>query len=146
MVHSNTTNAKSRVRQSQVCYLRTTHSSALNVRRFMFSKWGTFKGRVMGPMLVLVSPCFSENVIVTCKMTHFSHFSVTREATQKFLQHISHLIHAYTYFAPYWLCLPNFCKNCEFIMHGFSLVRLLVLILIRAILEQSMNNKMVSKI
>ena len=31
-------------------------------------------------------------------------------------------------------------------MYDFSLVRLLVLILIRAILEQSMNEKMVSKI
>ena len=30
-------------------------------------------------------------------------------------------------------------------MDGFSLVRLLVLILIRAILEQSMNNNLVSK-
>ena len=31
-------------------------------------------------------------------------------------------------------------------MYGFSLVRILVLILIQAILEQSINNKMVSKI
>ena len=30
-------------------------------------------------------------------------------------------------------------------MYGFSLVRLLVLVLIRTILEQSINNKMVSK-
>ena len=37
------------------------------------------------------------------------------------------------------------CKNCEFIMYCFSLVRLLVLILIRAILKQAINNKMVSK-
>ena len=44
-------------------------------------------------------------------------------------------------FLPY-----QFCKNYEFIMHGFSLVRHLVLILIRAILEQSINNKMVSEI
>ena len=36
-------------------------------------------------------------------------------------------------------------KN-EFIRYGFSLVWVLVLIVIRAILEQSMNNKMVSKI
>ena len=40
----------------------------------------------------------------------------------------------------------QFCKNYEFIMYGFSLVWLLVLILFRAILEQSINNKMVSKI
>ena len=37
-------------------------------------------------------------------------------------------------------------KNYEFIMYGFSLVWLLVLILSRAILERSINNKMVSKI
>ena len=37
-------------------------------------------------------------------------------------------------------------KKYEFIRHGFSLVWVLVLILIRAILEQSINNKMVSKI
>ena len=36
-------------------------------------------------------------------------------------------------------------KN-EFIRYGFSLVWVLVLILIRTILEQSINNKMVSKI
>ena len=84
----------------------------------------------MGPWLVLVSPCFRENVVVTCKigsflysldnllpknvivfslgngahlklglfLTHFSHFLVTREKLQKFLQHISHS-HTYTYFA-----------------------------------------------
>ena len=37
-------------------------------------------------------------------------------------------------------------QNYEFIMYGFSLVQLLVLIHIQAILEQSTNNKMVSKI
>ena len=43
--------------------------------------------------------------------------------------------------------LPSqFCKNCEFIMYGFSSVQLLVLILFRPILELSINNKMVSKI
>ena len=72
----------------------------------------------MGPWLVLVSPCFRENVVATCKigsffcvvqiiffenknqtgahlkkglfLTNFSHFLVTREKLQKFLQHISH--------------------------------------------------------
>ena len=29
------------------------------------------KGRVMGPLLVFVSPCFRENVIVTCKIVPF---------------------------------------------------------------------------
>ena len=37
-------------------------------------------------------------------------------------------------------------KKYEFIRYGFSLVWVLVLILICAILEQSINNKMVSKI
>ena len=40
----------------------------------------------------------------------------------------------------------QFCKNCGFIMYGFSLVWLMVLILFHAILEQSINNKMVCKI
>ena len=87
------------------------------------------KGCGMGPWLVLVSPCFRENVVGTCKigsflcsldnllqknvivlffgnqistwrlfLTYFSHFLVTREKLQKFLQHISHS-HTYTYFA-----------------------------------------------
>ena len=43
-------------------------------------------------------------------------------------------------------CLTNFEKKKEFIRYGFSFVWDLVLILIRAILEQSINNKMVSKI
>ena len=141
------------------------------------------KGCGMGPWLVLVSPCFRENVVATCKigsflcnldnllqknvivlnfgnqtsngahlkkglfLTYFSHFLVTREKLQKFLQHISHS-HIYTFFAhPIDFFLPyQFWKKYEFIRYGFSLVWVLVLILIRAILEQSINNKMVSKI
>ena len=95
-----------------------------------------FKGCGMGPWLVLVSPCFRENIVATCKigsfflcsldnllqkniivfffgnqiskwrsfekkgyfLTYFSHFLVTREKLQKFLQHISHS-QTYTYFA-----------------------------------------------
>ena len=102
----------------------------------------------MGPWLVLVSPCFRENEVATCKigsflcssdnllqknvivfffgnqiskwrsfekrlfLTYFSHFLVTREKLQKFLQHISHS-HTYTYFAqPFdFFCLTNFEKN-----------------------------------
>ena len=30
-----------------------------------------FKGCGMGPLLVLVSPCFRENVVVTCKIGSF---------------------------------------------------------------------------
>ena len=43
-------------------------------------------------------------------------------------------------FLPY-----QFWKKYKFIRYGFSLVWVLVLILIRSILEQSINNKMVSK-
>ena len=142
------------------------------------------KGCGMGPWLVLVSPCFRENVVATCKigsflcsldnilqknvivlflgnhilklrsfkkrlfLTYFSHFLVTREKLQKYLQHISHS-HTYTYFAhpmdffPYQFWKK---KKNELIRYGFSLVWVLVLILIRDILEQSKNNKMVSKI
>ena len=102
----------------------------------------------MGPWLVLVSPCFRENIVATCKigsflcsldnllqknvivffleikfqngahlkkglfLTYFTHFLVTREKLQKFLQHISHS-HTYTYFAhPIdFFCLTNFEKN-----------------------------------
>ena len=71
---------------------------------------------------------------------------VTREKTQKILQHILHL-HAYMYLLTLLTFLfYQFCKNYEFIIYGFYLVRLLVLILIRVILEQSINNKMASKI
>ena len=72
-------------------------------------------------------------------LTYFSHFLVTREKTQKFLQHISHLLtYTHRYFAhPIdFICPPKFVKN----------VRLLILIPIRALLEQSIDNKMVSKI
>ena len=107
------------------------------------------KGCGMGPWLVLVSPCFGENVVATCKigpflcsldnllqkkrncfsfleikfqngahlkkglfLTYFSHFLVTREKLQKFLQRISHS-HTYTHFAhPIdFFCLTNFEKN-----------------------------------
>ena len=103
----------------------------------------------MGPWLNLVSPCFRENVVATCKigsflcsldnllqknvvvlffgnqiskwrsfekkglfLTYFSHFLVTREKLQKFLQHISQT-HTNTYFAhPFdFFCLTNFAKN-----------------------------------
>ena len=100
----------------------------------------------MGPMLVLVSPCFRENVNVTSKIVSFLcnldnyllknwlfclivikfqngaqlkkraifdllfTFLVTREKTQKFLQHIIIPL-TYTYFAhPLTFCLPNFAK------------------------------------
>ena len=80
-------------------------------------------------------------------LTYFSHFLATKEKLQKFPQHISHS-HTYTYFAhPVdFFALPILKKKYEFIRYGFFLVWVFVLILIRAILEQSINNKMVSKI
>ena len=33
--------------------------------------YNDFKGCGMGPWLVLVSPCFRENVVVTCKIGGF---------------------------------------------------------------------------
>ena len=91
------------------------------------SKWHSFEKRVIFNLL--------------------SHFVVTRKKLQKFLQPISQT-HTYTYFAhPIdFFCLTNLEKKYEFIRYGFSLVWILVLILIRPILEQSINNKMVSKI
>ena len=113
----------------------------------------------MGPWLVLVSPCFRENIVATCKigsflcsldnlplkdvivfpfleikfqngahlkkglfLTYFSHFLVTREKLQKFLQHISQT-HTYTYFAhPIDFFALPILKKYEFIRYGFSLV------------------------
>ena len=59
--------------------------------------------------------------------------------------HISNT-YIHVFCSPYWPVLPHqFWKKYEFITYGFSLVWVLVLILIRAILEQSINYKMVSK-
>ena len=138
----------------------------------------------MGPWLVLVSPCFRENVVATCKigsflwsldnllqktvivlffwksnfkmaliwkkglfLTYFSHFQVTREKLQNnfstYLKHIhTRILLTLLTFLPYQF----WKKKYEFIRYGFFLVWVLVLNLIRAILEQSINNKMVSKI
>ena len=86
---------------------------------------------------------FEKRAIFDLLFTFFSH----QGKLQKFLQHISHS-HTYMYFAhpiDYFFALP-ILKKYEFIRCGFFLVWVLVLILIRAILEQSINNKMVSKI
>ena len=61
----------------------------------------------------------------------------------------AHISFTYVYFAhpiDFFLPYQFWKKKYEFIRYGFSLVWFLVLILIRAILEQSINNKMVSKI
>ena len=53
--------------------------------------------------------------------------------------HISNT-YMHVFCSPYWLfCLTNFEKKYKFIRYGFSLVWVLVLILIRTILEQSIT-------
>ena len=152
-----------------------THSTPLKDHRV---KW-----RGMGPWRVLVSPCFRENVVATCKVGSFlcsldnllqknvnvlffgNQISKWRSFEKRAIfdllftfsshqgnvtkipsAHIS-LTFIHVFCSPYWLFLPyRFWKKYEFIRYGFSLVWILVLMLIRAILEQSINNKMVSKI
>ena len=140
------------------------------------------KGCGMGTLFVLVSPCFRENVVVTCRIGSFLHsldnllqkniiifffffqiskwrsfekgaifdlltfFSPQGKVTKIPSAHIS-LTYIHVFCSPYWLFLPYQCwKKYEFIRYDLSLVWVLVLILIRTILEQSINNKMVSKI
>ena len=90
------------------------------------SKWRSFENRAIFDLL----------------STFFSH----QGKLQKFLQHISHS-HTYTYLLTLltFFAIP-ILKKYEFIRYSFSLVWVLVLTLMRAILEQSINNKMVSKI
>ena len=76
----------------------------------------------------------------------FLHFSHHGKVTKIPSAHIS-LTYIHLFCSPYWLFLPyQVWKKYNFIRYGFSLVWFLVLIIIRAILEQSINNKMVSKI
>ena len=156
------------------------------IKRFLWKCYfekPVFKGCGMGPWLVLVSPCFRENVVATCKIgcflgsldnllqknvivlffgnqsskwrsfekraifdllfTFFSHLGIVKKIPSA---HIL-LTYIHVFCSPYWPFLPyQFWKKYKFIRYGFSLVWVLVLILIRAILEQSINNKMVSKI
>ena len=79
------------------------------------------------------------------KATNFSHFLVIRESYKNsfstYLNHIhTCILLTLLTFLPY-----QFWNKYEFIRYGFSLVWFLVLILILAILEESINNKMVSK-
>ena len=94
------------------------------------------KGCGMGPWLVLVSHCFRENVVVTCRIGSFLcsldnllqknvivltfHIFSHQGKLQKILQHISH---SHTYTHPIDLFYLNqFWKKYEFIRYGFSLV------------------------
>ena len=102
-----------------------------NVIFFFFgnqiSKWRSFEKRAIFDLL-------------------FTFFSYQGKITKIPSAHIS-VTYIHVFCSPYWLFLPyQFWKKYEFIRYGFSLVWVLVLVLIRAILEQSINNKMVSKI
>ena len=91
------------------------------------SKWRSFETRAIFDLL-------------------FAFFSHHGKVTKIPSAHISHTC-LHVFCSSYRLFLPyQFWKKYEFIRYGFSLVWVLVLILIRAILEQSINNKMVSKI
>ena len=145
--------------------LRTTHSSGQSNESTACSGFPCFRKNVIVTCKIVsflgsFDNFLSKNVIVCFLRNQISKwllfwkraifellftFLVTREKTQKFLQHISHL-HTRTFLTLLTFLPSQFCKTYEFIMYGFSLVRLLVLILIRAILEQSINNKMLSKI
>ena len=165
-------------------YYSWNRSFLVRSKDFLYgTEWYVVKGCGMGPRLVIVSPCFRENEVATCKIGSFlcsldnllqknvivfffgnqiskwrsfekraifdllfTFFSYQGKVTKIPSAHIS-LTYIHVFCSPYWLFLPyQFWKKYEFIRYGFSLVWVLVLILIRAILEQSINNKMVSKI
>ena len=95
--------------------------------RNQISKWRSFEKRAIFDLL-------------------FTFVSHQGKVTKLPSAHIS-LTYILIFCSPYWLFLPyQFWKKYEFIRYGFFLVWVLVLILIHAILEQSINNKMVSKI
>ena len=90
------------------------------------SKWRSFETRVIFDLL-------------------FTFSSHQGKVTKIPSAHISN-VYKHVFCSPYWLFLPyQSWKKYEFIRYGFSLVWVLVLIPIRTILEQSINNKMVSK-
>ena len=133
------------------------------------------KSTQMGPLLVLVCPCFRENVIVTCKIVSFlcslDNFLLKNVIVFFFGNQISELrsfekknsyfwptFHIFSHqgrsknsFSIYLtyihirilltllilFVLPILQKLLIFLSYGFSLVWLLMLILFRAILEQS---------
>ena len=91
------------------------------------SKWRSFEKRAIFDLL-------------------FTFFSHQGKVTKIPLAHIS-LTYIHVFCSPFLIFLHyQFWKKYEFIRYGFSLVWVLMLILICAILEQWINNKMMSKI
>ena len=88
---------------------------------------------------------FEERAIFGLLFTFFSHQGKVTKIPSVHISltyiHTRILLTLLTLFA-----LPILNKKYKFIRYGFSLVWVLMLILIPAILEQSINNKMVSKI
>ena len=137
----------------------------------------------MGPLLVLVSRCFRDNVVVTCKIGSFlcsldnllqknvivfffknqiskwrsfekraiydllfTFFSYHGKVTKKFLQHIPHS-HTYMYFAhPIDFFALSILKKIRIYQVLFLLGVIPGVDSYSRHLEQSINNKMVSKI
>ena len=86
---------------------------------------------------------FEKGAIFDLLFTFFSHQGKVTKNPSAYIS----LSYIHVFCSPYWLFLPyQFWKKYQFIRYGFSLVWVLVLIRIPAILEQSINNKMVSKI
>ena len=112
-----------------LCSLDNLLQKNVNVLFFgkQISKWGSFEKRAIFDLL-------------------FTFFSHQGKVTKIPLAHVS-LTYIHVFCSPYWHLLPyQFWKQYKFIRYDFYLVWVLVLILIRAILEQSIKDKMVSKI
>ena len=95
-----------------------------NVIVFFFgnqnSKWGSFEKRAIFDLL----------------FTFFSHQGKVTKIPTAYVS----ITYIHVICSPYWLFLPyQFWKKYKFIRYGFSLVWVQVLILIRAILEQSVT-------
>ena len=118
--------------QNWVFLCSLDHLLRKNVIVFFFgnqiSKWRSFEKKVIFDLL-------------------FTFFSHQGKVTKIPSAHIS-LTYIHLFCSPYWLfCLTNFEKNTNLSgMVSIWYESCMVLILIRAILEQSINNKMVSNI
>ena len=95
-----------------------------NVNVFFFgnqiSKWCSFEKRAVSDLVLTF--CSYQGKVTKIPSAHIS------------------LTYIHVFCSPYWLFLPyQFCNKYKFSRYGFSLVCFLVLILIWAILEQSIN-------